>query len=146
MQQVATTKIELTYRRPVARGRALFGELVKWGKIWTPSADSAARISISTPITINGSMLSAGTYSMWAIPDSASWTIIFNRQAVAFHLSYPQGMDILRIQATPQPAGDHAESLMFAFPMVDADSATLQLHWGKTIIPMSIRSKPDSSL
>src|ERR1700755_1359293 len=70
-QWVAGTKIEITYRRPVARGRALFGALVPYGKVWTPSADTAARIAISTPIVINGSQLNAGTYSICAIPDSA---------------------------------------------------------------------------
>ena len=56
--------------RPVARGRELFGALVPWGRIWTPSADSAARITLSTPIEVNGSRLAAGTYSIWTIPDS----------------------------------------------------------------------------
>src|ERR1043165_6363696 len=80
-QWIAGTKVELTYRRPVARGRQLFGALVPYGKIWTPSADSAARISTSGPITINGSPLPAGTYSIWATPDSAEWTIAFNSNA-----------------------------------------------------------------
>ncbi|HEY9448753.1 MAG TPA: DUF2911 domain-containing protein, partial [Gemmatimonadaceae bacterium] len=30
-QQLVDTRIELRYRRPVARGRALFGALVPWG-------------------------------------------------------------------------------------------------------------------
>src|SRR5947209_9384729 len=68
-QWIAGTKVEITYRRPVARGRALFGALVPYGKVWTPSADSAARISVSAPIQINGASLAAGTYSIWATPD-----------------------------------------------------------------------------
>ncbi len=36
--------------------------------------------------------------------------------------------------------GDHVETLMFAFPMVDADSARLELHWGTTVVPMSIHA------
>ncbi|MDB4916527.1 MAG: hypothetical protein JWM95_4171 [Gemmatimonadetes bacterium] len=140
-QTVAGVNIEMLYRRPVARGRALFGTLVPWGKIWTPSADSAARFTVSAPITINGSALAAGTYSVWTIPDSASWTVIFSSTAAAFHLSYPTGHDVLRVRATPL-RGDHVESLLFAFPMVDADSAQLQLHWGTTIVPLAIRTVP----
>jgi hypothetical protein len=138
-QQVAAARIELLYRRPVAHGRTLFGALVPWGKIWTPSADSAARITFSAPVTVNGAALAAGTYGIWAIPDSASWTIIFSGSAAAFHLRYPDGQDVLRVTATPQH-GEHVESLLFAFPMVDADSATLQLRWGTTIVPLSIRA------
>jgi hypothetical protein len=139
VQQVAAARIELLYRRPVAHGRSLFGALVPWGKIWTPSADSAARITVSAPVTVNGAALPAGTYGIWAIPDSASWTIIFSGNAAAFHLRYPEGQDVLRVQSKPQ-RGDHVESLLFEFPMVDADSATLQLRWGTTIVPLTIRA------
>jgi hypothetical protein len=31
---------------------------------------------------------------------------------------------------------------MFAFPMVDADSALLQLRWGTTIVPLAIHATP----
>ena len=138
-QVVAGTRIEIVYRRPVARGRSLFGALVPWGRIWTPSADSAARISFSAPVTVNGERLAAGSYTLWAIPDADSWTIIFNSSPAAFHLRYPDGRDVLRVRATPAH-GDQVESLMFAFPMVDADSAQLQLRWGTTVVPLMLRT------
>jgi DUF2911 family protein len=140
-QYVAGTKIELVYRRPVARGRALFGALVPYDKIWSPSSDSAARFTISGPITINGSPLAAGSYSVWAIPDSTSWTIAFNSVATVFHLAYPNGRDVLRVKASPAH-GEHVESLEFSFPMIDADSARLELRWGTTVVPLSIKAKP----
>ncbi|CAN5264743.1 DUF2911 domain-containing protein [soil metagenome] len=143
-QQIAGARVELLYRRPVARGRAIFGSLVPWGRIWTPSADSAARISISEPITVNGAALAAGTYSLWTIPDSTSWTVVFNGTPAAFHLRYPDGHDVLRVRATPQQ-GPHVETLMFAFPTVDGDSAIMHLHWGTTIVPLTIRVAPDAS-
>src|SRR6185436_8506599 len=99
-QLIAGTRVELVYPRPVARGRDLFGALVPWGRVWTPSADTAARISLSGPVEVNGSKLAAGTYSIWAIPDSASWTIIFNSVSEVFHLRYPDGRDVLRVHAT----------------------------------------------
>lgn len=140
-QLIAGTRLEIVYRRPVARGRALFGALVPWGRIWTPSADSAARLTLSAPIEINGSILAAGSYSIWTIPDSVSWTIIFNRTAAAFHLRYPSGNDVLRITTVPTRA-EPIETLIWEFPMVDADSAVLQLHWGTVAVPMKIRAAP----
>jgi Protein of unknown function (DUF2911) len=140
-QQIANARVELVYRRPVARGRALFGALVPWGRIWTPSADSAARITLSAPMEINGSTLAAGTYGIWTLPDSISWTIIFNRSAAAFHLRYPEGKDALRVQSTPTH-GDYIETLQWEFPMVDADSAVLQLHWGTVVVPLRLKTKP----
>jgi hypothetical protein len=138
-QSVSGARIEIVYRRPVARGRALFGALVPWGRIWTPSADTAARFTTSEPLEINGSRLAAGSYSVWAIPDSLSWTLVFNSVAESFHLRYPDGRDVLRVKATPA-RGEHVETLLFAFPMVDADSARLELRWGTTVVPLSIRA------
>lgn len=139
-QSIAGTRVEIVYRRPVARGRTLFGSLVPWGRVWTPSADTAARLTTSGPLQINGAELPAGTYSVWAIPDSASWTIVFNSVPEVFHLRYPDGRDVLRVRATPV-AGEHVETLMFAFPLVDADSARLELRWGATVVPLSIHAK-----
>lgn len=138
-QSVAGARIEIVYRRPVAHGRALFGALVPWARVWTPSADSAARITLSDAIEINGSKLAAGSYSIWTIPDSASWTLIFNAVPEVFHLRYPDGRDVLRVKSAPAH-GEHVETLMFAFPMVDADSARLELRWGTTVIPLAIRA------
>jgi Protein of unknown function (DUF2911) len=44
-QTVAFTDITITYGRPVARGRELFGQLVPWDSVWHPGADSATRIA-----------------------------------------------------------------------------------------------------
>jgi hypothetical protein len=137
---VAGTRIEVIYRRPVARGRKLFGDLVRWGKTWTPSADTAAIFSTTTPLDVAGGKLPAGRYSIWMVPDSAMWTVIFSSVQPRFHLAYPQGRDVLRVKVAPH-AGDHMETLGFYFPMVDGDSATLSMHWGRTVVPIPIRAR-----
>ena len=138
-QYIAGTKVEIAYRRPVARGRALFGALVPYGKMWTPSADSAARLTISAPIQINGATLPAGSYSLWATPDSANWALSFHPDPVRFHLNVPGGGFVLTAHAKPEK-GDYVETLLFSFPMIDADSARLELHWGATVVPFSIKA------
>ena len=40
-QKIANTDITITYGRPVARGRTLFGSLVPYGRMWHPGADAA---------------------------------------------------------------------------------------------------------
>ena len=139
-QSVADAQIEIRYRRPVARGRDLFGALVPWARVWSPSSDTAAVFSTTTALSINGQALPAGKYSLWAIPDSTNWTIIFTTTVPTFHTRYRDGSDALRVQAAPT-TGDHMETLAFYFPMVNADSAQLVLHWGKTIVPLAIKKQ-----
>lgn len=138
-QTVSHTQITVVYNRPVARGRRLFGGIVAWGRVWCPGADQATTIEATHDIHVNGSVLPAGKYSLWAIPDTAQWTIIFSRAANVFHIPYPEGQDALRIQATPR-AGPHMETLAFYFPLADSSRAELDLHWGETIVPLAIEA------
>jgi hypothetical protein len=46
---------------------------------------------------------------------------------------------VVRVTAIPERSG-HVETLLFAFPMVDADSATLQLRWGTTVVPVRVKA------
>jgi hypothetical protein len=136
-QHVGNTEITIEYNRPVARGRELFGTLVPWGKVWTPGADNATTIEVSTDVQIEGHALPAGKYSLWTEPQADQWTVIFNRVQPVFHTRYPAGQDVLRVTATPRE-GLHMETLAFYFPKVDGKQAELVLHWGKTIVPLHI--------
>lgn len=139
-QLMGDAKMEIVYRRPVARGRELFGSLVPWGRVWTPSADSAALFTSSVDLDVNGSSLRAGSYAIWMIPERETWTVIFSSKP-AFHLTLPTRSDeVLRITAKSRQ-GDYMETLGFYFPMADADSATLNMHWGRTVVPISIKPK-----
>ncbi len=139
-QMIGDARIEIVYRRPVARGRELFGSLVSFGSVWSPSADSAAVFTTTKELEIGGAKLPAGRYSLWAIPARDTWTLIFSSVSPVFHMRYPEGKDVLRVHAKPK-TGDHIESLAFYFPMVDEDSAVLNLHWGKTVVPFAIKAK-----
>jgi hypothetical protein len=139
MQMIGTTRVEVTYTRPVARGRALFGALVPWGRVWNPGADSATAISVSAPIRVNGESLPAGSYSIWAIPGEREWTLIFSRATPVWHTPYPAGRDALRVKAIPE-RGPHMETLAFYFPEVESLSAVLNLHWGEVVVPMRLEA------
>src|SRR5687767_12899094 len=87
-QKVAGTLISVVYNRPVARGRELFGALVPYDKVWCPGADDCTTIAVSTDVTLEGQKLPAGTYSVWAKPGAAKWTMMINRAQVVSHTSY----------------------------------------------------------
>lgn len=137
-QTVGTTTISIRYIRPVARGRELFGNIVKWDKEWTPGADSATLITVSKPIQINGATLAAGTYSIWAKPNKDKWVVIFSNAQPVFHIPYPgNSTEVMRVEATPR-AGQHMETLAFYFPVVEGRKAELVLHWGTVVVPFAI--------
>jgi Protein of unknown function (DUF2911) len=140
-QDIGTTRVTIVYNRPNTRGRKLFGALVPWGKVWCPGADEATNISFTKDVMVAGQPLAAGKYSVWAIPDSVEWTLIFSKAANVFHIPYPgAAQDALRIKLKPEP-GPFFETLAFYFPEAAADHAVLHLHWGETIVAIPIGTK-----
>jgi len=137
-QRVANTEITVTYSRPVARGRELFGGIVPYGEVWNPGADQATAVVFSRDVTIEGQPLAAGKYSIWSIPGAEMWTMIFSRAADVYHTPYPgEEQDVLRLDVAPRSTS-HAEVMTFDFPIVEGKDAVLRLHWGNTSVPMAI--------
>jgi hypothetical protein len=54
-----------------------------------------------------------------------------------WHLPYPQGRDVLRVESTARE-GTHMELLTFYFPDVDGLTGELVMHWGTTVVPIAI--------
>lgn len=140
-QNIAFTRIDIEYGRPVARGRELFGKLVPWDSVWHPGADSATRIKFSHDVIVQGKALAAGDYSLWLIPrGNRPWTLIFSRKAHVFHTPYPgSASDVLRIEILPE-TGFHMESLALYFPMVLRNDAIMRIHWGAVMLPVTIKA------
>lgn len=138
-QHVAHTTIAIEYGRPVARGRALFGQLVPWDSVWHPGADSATRISFDHPVRVEGREVKAGEYSVWLLPRATGpWTVILSSAAHTFHKPYPgAARDAYRFDVATE-TGAHMESLVYYFLSVLRAEAVLRIHWGETIVPLHI--------
>jgi hypothetical protein len=145
-QDVAFTTVKVAYGRPVARGRALFGQLVPWDSVWHPGADSATRIAFDHDVQVEGRTLKAGEYSLWLIPhERGTWTVIFSRAAHVFHKPYPGSADdVMRVEVATE-AASHMEALAIEFPVVLRDEAVMRIHWGTVAVPVHIKApyKPD---
>lgn len=139
-QTIDRTIVSVTYDRPVARGRQLFGEegIVLSDALWTPGANRATIIEFSGDVRVEGRPVPAGRYSIWMIPRDGPWTMILNRRWDTHHAIYP-GVedDVLRVELTPVRA-EHMEVLAFYFPVVGPYDAQLRLHWGETVVPIRI--------
>lgn len=71
-------KITVRYNRPYKKGREIFGSLIPYGKVWRTGANEATIFETNKTLSIQGKKLAPGKYSLWTIPDSTSWQIIFN--------------------------------------------------------------------
>ena len=146
-QTVDNTTMTVEYYRPVARGRELFGRLVKWGEVWTPGANWATTLEVDKDVRVNNHPVPKGKYSVWMKPaaDSA-WTVILSKTARVFHTVRPSnGDEQLRFSVKPEQ-GPHTEVLTWSFPAVMRDGAQLRMQWGTTMIPMLVSVEPSSPI
>ncbi|HEX8411430.1 MAG TPA: DUF2911 domain-containing protein [Thermoanaerobaculia bacterium] len=141
MQAVGITDVTINYNRPGVKGRAIWGALVPWDKVWRTGANEATTIEFSDDVWINGQKLAKGLYSLHTIPTATEWTIIFNSVASQWgSYSYDATKDALRVKATPR-AADHREWLTFEFPEMTTDTARVDIRWEKIAVPFTIDTK-----
>ena len=138
-QTVGVTNIEINYHRPAVNKRKIFGGLVSYGAVWRAGANENTTISFSTPVTIEGQPLPAGTYGLFMIPTASSWTIVFSKFADAWGAySYDPAEDALRVTVTPQPMAESEERLTYTFDDLTNNGVTASLRWEKLRVPFKI--------
>ena len=76
-QMVGLTNVTIDYSRPSMRGRKVYGDLVPFGKLWRTGANAYTKISFDTDVTIAGSKVKAGTYSIFTKPGEKNWEVFF---------------------------------------------------------------------
>jgi len=146
-QRVGLTDLKVEYNRPGAKGRKVFGGLVPYDHVWRTGANTATKISFSTPVKLNGTDVPAGTYELFTIPGTEEWTVIIHKNMSQWGAySYDQKNDVARIKAKPQPLSSPLETLAIGFNDLRDESATLAIAWEKVRVPVTITVDVKSTL
>lgn len=104
------------YSRPKKEGRAIFGGVVEYGKLWRLGANEATEIEFYKPVTIGGKKIAKGRYTLYAIVNEKAWTFIINKETDIWgSFKYNQSKDIVRVSSPVQTLSEPAESLSMTF-------------------------------
>jgi tetratricopeptide (TPR) repeat protein len=137
-QTVGLTDITIQYHRPAVNKRKFWGELVPWNDVWRAGANENTTIFFSSPATVGGKKLAAGTYGLHMIPTEKDWTVALSNVAAAWgSFSYDAKEDAARFTVTPKPA-DFQERLEYRFENPTANSVTAVLAWEKLQVAFPI--------
>lgn len=124
-QRIGLTDFTVTYSRPGAKGREVWGTVVPWDKPWRTGANEATTVKISDDVWVEGQKLAAGTYSLVTIPGKESWTFAFNSDLDLFsRTEYAEAKDVLRVKAKPGKS-DVGESLQISFQNLKVSSGSV---------------------
>jgi hypothetical protein len=135
---LAGKKLTVSYGRPFAKGRAIFGGLVPWGEVWRTGADEATTFTTETDVVIGGLKVPKGEYAVFTIPAEKQWTLVLNKTAKQWGaFKYDAAQDLGRVSMTIASTAKPVEQ--FTVAMVPAGKQlTLKLSWDKTVASIAI--------
>lgn len=132
---------KITYSQPHKKGRQIFGKLVPYGKIWRTGANEATELTITKNIQLNGTLLPAGTYSIFTIPEKEKWTIIINSDLGLWgSYNYNEALDVMRFEVPVQEISGETVFEPFTIQLVQKNEvADLLMMWDKTKVSIPVK-------
>ncbi|MCB2377705.1 DUF2911 domain-containing protein [Hymenobacter sp. BT635] len=144
-QRVGLTDVTITYSRPSAKGRAVFGTLVPFGKRWRTGANQTTTIKFSDDVTLEGKKLPAGEYGIYTIPNKTEWLVVLNKNTKqgADVDGFKDDQDVVRVSAKTYKLGAKAETFTIGFSDLTPATANVDMMWELTGAKFKISTDVD---
>jgi hypothetical protein len=159
--QIGGKWVEISYGRPIKRGRDVFGSGADYGKaakadgavMWRAGANVTTRLKTEAPLVINGKTVPAGEYSVFIdLKGPTDWTLILsnwpaqttydpnNKAALWGSFGYTPDKDVVRAAMKVETIPMSIDELAWNFVDVTADGGKLAVMWDKTVasVPFKI--------
>ncbi len=136
MQVVGLTDVTLEYSRPAMRGRTIMGDLVPYGAMWRTGANANSTVSFSTPVTVGGKELKAGSYAVYTKPMQDAWEVYFYTDTSNWGTpaTWDESKVAASVTAKVQTTNMAAESFTMGINHINNDGAHLTMQWDKTYV------------
>lgn len=133
--------IHIDYSSPRMRGRKVFGGLVTYGEVWRAGANEATTFVIDTDVNVGGKAVPHGSYTLFAIPNPSSWTLIISKDTGEWGIPYPGEQDDFgRVPMKVSKLASPLESFTIAFGQTGS-ACTLRMEWETTRASVEISEK-----
>jgi Protein of unknown function (DUF2911) len=161
--------IEITYGRPLQRGRDLFGSGANYGKavndvgtptvpappVWRAGANVSTRLKSEVALNFGGKTVPAGEYTLFVdLNGPTQWTLIISswpaqlkfdpkdKAALWGAYGYTPDKDVARIPMKVETLPFGVDQLTWAFLDMTNDGGRLALMWGKTMASAPFKATP----
>jgi hypothetical protein len=144
--------IEITYGRPIKRGRDLWGSGASYGEklndtapVWRAGANVSTRLKTELPLVIGGKTVAPGEYSVFIDLKPNNWTLIVsswaaqttfdekNTAALWGSYGYTPAKDVARAPMNLGQLPVSVDQLTWAFTDMSDASGKLTIMWDKVI-------------
>src|SRR5216683_7251041 len=131
--------ITVDYSSPRMKGRKIFGELVPYGKIWRAGANEATTFVTEADVTVGGTAVPAGSYTIFTIPGEGKWTLVTSKKTGEWGTAYPgPDNDLARVDMKVSKLSSPVENFTIAFDQAGGGCA-LKMEWETTQASVDIK-------
>ena len=154
--------IEITYGRPIKRGRNLFGGAgADYGKtvnpdapVWRAGANNTTQLKTEVPMVINGKTIAPGTYTMFIDLKPNNWTLIVsthkaqtrydpnNKNELWGAYNYTPDKDVVRAPMTLATLPFAVDQLTWGFTDMSDAGGKVTIMWDKTAASVPFKVGP----
>ncbi len=147
-QKLGLGTITVEYSRPGKKDRIVFGDLIPFGKTWRTGANAATKISFSDDTKFGGVSVPKGTYALFSIPGESSWDVMLysDPNVSGVPQDYDMKKEVAHIKVTPELIPYTMETFLIDINDIRNESATLNLIWETTLVPIKLQFDTDSKV
>ena len=150
--------IEVTYSRPIKRGRDLWGSGADYGKllnggapVWRAGANVSTRLRTEVPLIINSKTLAPGEYSLFIDLKPNNWTFIVSnwnasqvfpsrdKEALYGAFDYTPDKDVLRAPMKLETLPHSVDQLTWKFLDMSDAGGLLAIEWDKVLASVAFK-------
>ncbi|PJB11366.1 MAG: hypothetical protein CO119_11610 [Flavobacteriales bacterium CG_4_9_14_3_um_filter_40_17] len=137
-------QLSVFYNRPFKKGRPIFGALVPFGEVWRTGANEATVFTTNKDLMLEGQVLPAGKYTLWTIPNSDIWEVIFNSKQYVWGVdsegkaSRDPAFDVLNIKISIDKKMDITEQFTIYFTEINSQT-NMVFEWDQTKVSVPIQ-------
>ena len=135
-------KVVVDYSQPSTRGRKIFGELVPYGQVWRTGANEATALVSDVDLSVGGTAVPAGKYTLYTLPSPESWQLIISKKTGQWGIPYPgEQEDFTRIDMNVEKTPGPVERFTISFDRTKPDACVMKLEWENTRASVEISEK-----
>ncbi len=138
-QTIGITEVTVSYSRPGAKERTIFGELVPYDKIWRTGANKATAITFESDVIFGETKVKKGTYSLFTIPGENDWTVMLNKETELWGAgNYKKEDEVASFKVKSKKSTDFTESFTIDFNNFTAFGAMINITWENTQVSVPL--------
>ena len=131
--------VKTAYSSPRVKGRKIYGGLVPHGEVWRTGANEATTFVTSSDITVGGTKVPAGSYTIFSVPNADGWKLVVSKGTGEWGTQYPGAdKDLARIDMKVSKLPSPVENFTISYEK-SGSGCMMNIDWETTRASVDVK-------